>query len=73
MDWAHQKQFFASCSLDKSIKISSFNEMEFEIQEKCTLRDHQGLIRTVKISEDDNFLFSGGFDKRIFLYDIERE
>ena len=47
--------------------------MDFEVKEKSTLRDHNGLIRTIKISEDDNFLFSGGFDKKILLFDIERE
>jgi WD40 repeat protein len=60
---------FASCSFDKTIKIWSFNNNDYECCQ--TLIDHICWVFTLLYIEKDNHLLSGAFDGTSKVWDLE--
>ena len=74
VDWSASGNLLATCSVDKSIKISSFKEKNnLKIPDNSVLlKNHKHLVRSVCFSNDEKFLFSGGGEGKIKIWDIKK-
>ena len=74
IDWSGSGELLATCSIDKSIKISNFKEKgNLKIPDNSILlKNHKSLVRSVCFSSCEKFLFSGGGDGKVKIWDIKK-
>lgn len=65
IQWSHSGQLLASCSQDRTIRIWSFNGIEFKLLQ--VLEDHENTIAGISFNFDDTFFASVGNDSKLII------
>jgi WD40 repeat protein len=65
INWSHSGQLLASCSSDNTIRIWSFNGIEFKLIQ--VLEDHEKSVAGISFSFDDEFFASVGNDSKLLI------
>jgi len=63
-----RKKKLVSCSEDKSVRIWDFSSPKKLVKPPKIIRDHEGIVRSVAVSNDGKYIISGGDDKVIRVH-----
>lgn len=77
LDYSENGKFIASGGLDLSVRVISIqndedNKIAYDNRETVVMNGHEGVVRSICMRPSNNFVYSGGHDPYICMWDVNK-